>query len=208
MVLGLKLRNYAIGHELALIRQSNPIVTYTEQGFDELSVIAKSVSLANAVELCCYRKPLFKLLWGWKASKMDLLAEVAKFRRYRMSGNATMPIINQPRTKGVPFHYFGAPELARLVNYVSEHHQLLIAAHFDNSPLNFPLGLAQMLYMTYLESEGAIWVENFQDVDLRERKAKYDKAHPEAGIAVGDAAVKEARRKWNAAHPDVKVPED
>ena len=206
-VFGLRLRNYAIGHELALVRQGNPVITYTEKAFDELSDAAQRVSLANAVELCCYKIPRFKFIWAVRSVRLDFSEELKKFREYRLSGSMDMPTVKQPRVQGAPFHYFGAPETARLLNYVSEHHAAMIAAHFEGSPLNFPLGLARLLYLTHLECEGSIWIENFQDVERQERKAAFDKLHPETGIAVGDEAVKESARKWNAEHPDTPVPE-
>lgn len=206
-VLGLRLRNYAIGHELALIRQGNPVATYSENGFAELSDAAQRLSLAGAVEVCCHRLPRSKLLWGILCLRMNFDAELKKFREYRNSGSMQFPITQQPRARNVPYHYFGAPELAGLINYVSAHHALMIEAHFDGSPLNFPLGLARMLCQAHLEAEGAIWIENFQDAELKAKRDAYDKTNPDPGIAVGEDAVKKAAQEWNKQHPDTPVPE-
>lgn len=182
-------------------------MTYTETAFVELSNAVQMTALGSAVEICCHRLPMSKLIWAFRCMELNLTAELKKFRDHRAAGSLDMPTAKQPRTHGVPFHYFGAPELARLINYVSEHHAWLIQTHFDGSPLNFPLGLAKMLYSTHLECEGAIWIENWQDVELKERKAAFDRQNPNAGIAVGEEATKEAARAWNAAHPDTPVPE-
>ena len=206
-VFGVRLRNYAIGHELAMQRDGNPVATYTPQAFTELALAAQKASLAQAVEVCAYRTPRCKWLWALRASRMPFGAELDKFQAYRLAGSLDMPTVKQPRTSGVPFHYYGAPELARLLNYVTEHHQVMIQTHFEGSPLNFPLGLARILWLTDAETRGEIWVENFQDVEHKRRVEEHRKAHPESGIAVGDAAIKEAARKWNSEHPEAPVPE-
>ena len=206
-VLGLKLRSYTIGHELALISQGNPIVTYTEKSFSELPSPVINFSLASAVEVCCARIPTIKVLWAIMKMRCNFSEEVRKFREYRSSGSEDFATTRQPRTQGVPFHYFGAPELATLINYVSVNHKMMIDAHFGGTPLNFPLGMAKMLYTTSLECDGLVWVENFQDVEFRERKEAYEKSNPEPGVSVGEDAVKESAKRWNALHTEVKVPE-
>ena len=206
---GLRLRNYAIGHELALMRDENPVVTYSEKAFSELPPAVQKLALAGAVEICAYRVPRFKLLWALRAARMAIEDELSKFRNYRAAGSLDLPTVKQPRVSGGPaYHYFGAPELARLLNYVTEHHSVMIQTHFDGSPLNFPLGLARILWMTEMETSGAIWVENWQDAESRRQREDFNKAHQETGFAVGPDAIKEAARKWNSEHPDTPVPED
>lgn len=206
-VLGVRLRNYAIGHELALIRDGNPLVTYTESAFAELALAVQKTALAGAVEVCALKTPRFRLLWALRANQMPLGRELSAFRQYRAAGSLDLPTVKQPRTSGVPFHYFGAPELARLLNYVTEKHSVMIQTHFEGSPLNFPLGLARILHATQLEADGSIWVENFHDAEEKKRKEIYEKLNPEPGIAVGEEAVKEFARKWNLQHPEAPVPE-
>lgn len=206
-VLGLQLRTYAIGHELALTRQGNPVATSTESAFAELSDAAQRLSLASAVEICCERTPRFNLLWALRSIRLDFTTELKKFREYRESGSKEFPTTKQPRVHGVPYHYFGAPELAGLINYVSAHHRAMIDAHFGGSPLNFPLGLARMLCQSHLESEGAIWIENFQDAELKAKRDAYDRTNHDPGIAVGEEAVKKAAQEWNKAHPESPVSE-
>ena len=169
-VLGRKLRNYAIGHEIALTGQGNPLVTYSEKAFDELSLPAKRLALAMAVKTCCYHSPLLEWFWVLRMIRVNLEEEIAKFREYRAASTHDLPTMKMPRAHGAPFHYFGAPELARLLNYVTQYHGHMIKTHFEDSPLNFPLGLARMLFSTHCETEGAIWIKNFQDSEL-ERKA-------------------------------------
>ena len=207
-VLGLRLRNYAIGHELALIRRDNPLVTYSEKSFQELDLAMQKACLADAVEICCHRVPRIKLLWALRASRLPFGSELDKFRHYRAAGSLDLPTVKQPRTHGAPFHYFGAPELARLINYVTNHHAVMVNTHFEGSPLNFPLGLARILWATEMETIGAIWVENFHDYGEKKRRELYEQLHPESGVAVGEEAVRAAAKRWNLEHPDTPVPEN
>jgi hypothetical protein len=190
-VFGVRLDKYAIGHEIALVGQGNPLVTYTPQAFDELDSKAKKLALGMALELCG------KLGWfkQWlvaarisRAGKKQLAAEIQAFRDYRNEGSQDLPVQKMPRQQGVPFHYFGAPELARLLNYVTAKHEVLTREHFGGSPVNFPLGLAQILYSTHLESEGSIWVKNHQDMERDERIAKGGGSQEK--VLTGEAAEK------------------
>jgi len=206
-VLGLRVRPYAIGHELALIRSENPLLTYAENSFAELAPAVQRTCLADAVEICCYRRPVSKWIWAIRCIKLDFEEEILKFRQYRISGSGDFPTVRQPRASGIPYHYFGAPELARLINYVSASHAMMMQTHFGSSPLNFPLGLAKMLWSAEMESSGAIWIENHHDAEERARRKAFEKLNPESGVAVGEEAVKEAARKWNEQNPSAPAPQ-
>lgn len=194
-LLGLKLHNYTIGHEIALIRQGNPLVTYSEKSFDELPADAKRLAVVMAVNVCCKKNRVSQWLMGIRSHNVPLNGTIATIRQYLTLGSQDLPLAKMPRTQGVPFHYFGAPELARLLNYVTGSHQKMIDAHFGGSPLNFPFGLAKMLYSAHLESEGNIWVKNQQDMWRDEpKKDGTPAAKAEAKILVGD----EAQKEWAA----------
>jgi len=135
-----------------------------------------------------------------------LNAEAERFQEYRASGSLDLPTAKMPRTAGHPYHYFGGPELARLINYVTRRHSVMIETHFEGSPLNFPLGLARMFYLVDAESDGAVWIKNAHDVEVDEQRAAYEKAHPENTLAIGEDAVQASAEKWNAEHPDYPVP--
>ena len=49
-VFGVLMETYAIGHELALIREGNPLATYSEASFSELAQDAQKLALALAVK--------------------------------------------------------------------------------------------------------------------------------------------------------------
>ena len=204
-VLGLPLLPLSIGHEIALWKRRNPIVTHTWSGFDELPADAKFAALVDAVEVCCEKTPFWLRWWARKAQKMMFHVEHAKFLEYRAAGCMDLATVKQPRQSGGQYHYFGAPELARLLNYVVFFQCQITAQHFGGSPLNFPLGLARILYSTHLECEGHIWVQNFQDVEDQKRREEFDKANPESSVAVGEDQVQVLAEKWNREHPETPV---
>ena len=193
-VFGVTMARYAIGHELALIRQGNPLATYSEPSFAELSIDAKRLALGMAIEICGNLGSVKKWIVAskmFRASGEVFESQIKNFRDYRAASSYDLPLLKMPRQSGTPFHYFGAPELARLLNYVTEHHSLLIKTHFEGSPLNFPLGLAQILYTTKLESDGAVWVKNHQDME-REAPRKPGTPAPGANerVLTGEEAEK------------------
>ena len=206
VVLKLTLLDYSIGHELLLWQERNPLVTYTAESFAEIDLAEKIQALLHAVSVCertwdGNRKPIkWFRLWMWLNRHADYLAEIEKFREYR-NGNADLPTVRMPRTGGGNFHYFGAPEAARLLNYVSQFHPNVVSNPFD-----FPLGLARMLYSTHAETEGNLWVENYHDRKVKEDAMAFDQAHPENTLAVGPDEVQAAAERWNAEHPDHPVP--
>jgi hypothetical protein len=117
--------------------------------------------------------------------------QIKSFRAYRAEGSRDLPLAKMPKQAGVPFRYFGAPPIASLLNYVTEKHSLLIVSHFSGSPLNFPLGLAQILYTTNLEAAGSVWVKNQSEM---EREAPRKEGEPPLGlnekVLTGDEADK------------------
>lgn len=205
-VLGLGLMDYTIGHELVLWQRRNPLVATTREEFDGLPWNAKIKALSQAVLICCRREPCFASLWGRRCAKLDLDVEIGKFRDYRAAGSLDLPTAKMPKTQGHPYHYFGGPELARLINYVTRRHSVMIQTHFEGSPLNFPLGLARMLYLVDVESDGGVWIKNHLDMEADAQRAAYEKAHPESTFAMGEEAVQASAERWNAEHPDCPVP--
>ena len=128
-VFGVVMETYAIGHELALVREGNPLATYGETSFSELSLDAKKLALAMAVEKCgklgFFRKYRFAFdVLRTRAD--DLEREIKNFRVYRAAGSQDLPLTKMPKQHGIPFRYFGAPGLASLINYVTAQHSLLI----------------------------------------------------------------------------------
>ena len=205
IVLDLPLLDYTIGHELILFQRRNALVYYNPKSFDELPLTAKAEALTQAVLLCCVKSPRFRRWWVCRSARLDFNQEVEKFQSYRLAGSQDFPTVRMPRAGGAPFHYLGAPELARLINYVTASHSVMIQTHFGGSPLNFPLGLARMLYLASAEAAGNIWIENFQDADLKRQKDALEKKSPESTLAIGEEAVQKLAEEWNRQHPNSPV---
>lgn len=205
-VLNLSLLDYTIGHELLLWQRRNSLVTYSPESFKELPEDERAQSLVQAVLICCEKLPRFKKIWATRCAYLNLEAKTEMFNVYRFGAMRDLPTVAMPKSPGVPYHYFGSPEMARLLNYVATNHGAMIQTHFQGSPLNFPLGMAKMLYTAQNESEGNVWVENWQDLEVKKKKEAYEKANPESTLAVGADAVRARAEKWNREHPDAQVP--
>lgn len=193
-VLGLPLLTYAIGHELMLIRKRSRMLFYRLDDLCKLPVEEKARCLAEAV-LVCYQdgdKTASKLAgnqgkWARMVKHLDLNDELRKFAKYREDGIRDLPTEKMPRQQGAPFHYFGAPETARLINYVSTHHMALIQTHFGGSPLNFPVSLACILHSAHLESEGAVWIQNYKDIETAKKREAAAKSNTGQVLVGADA---------------------
>jgi len=172
-VLGLRMRPYAIGHELWLTRQGNPILGTgpVEPRHAYEAALICSEDWAGTLRL--NRDPFLPAkirLWKWRTRKYDLSLEVAEWRNYREAGSLAFRLhetANGKRQSRSP----GAPFLLRLVRMLMTQHRLTEAQALD-----YPLGLAQMHYEAWLEEEGAveIWNEADQQFEdyIREREAK------------------------------------
>ena len=207
-IMGLLMQPYAIGHELLLQKSANPLVTQTEYGFGELPADHQREKLFGACFICERtwqenQKPIrYARLTGFFRRHAHVPAEAAKFFAYRAAGSLDLPLVPQPRSAGAPFHYFGAPELARLILFVQPLHEKFgFATAFD-----FPLGLARMLYLTHAEEAGSVWVANRQDAERQAEREAYERAHPESTFCMGEDAVQASMEKWNREHPDAQVP--
>jgi hypothetical protein len=203
-VLGVPLLDYTLGHEIVLQRVRNPLVTGSD--LQDTPWSAKGEWLMQAVLVCCERKPRINWWWRQRCARMDIDSELDKFNAYLAANTLDFPTVKQPRVSGCPYHYFGGPEVARLVNYVSAHHRIMIETHFGGSPLNFPYGLARCLQSAQMESEGGLWIKNAHDAEAEVRKQKFDELHPENTLAIGEDAVQKAAAEWNREHPDCPVP--
>jgi hypothetical protein len=208
-VLRLALRPYSIGHEILLWKVANPLVTYTPESFKELPEIDRRKHLFTAVFICERTWAENHRPWKWIGLAAFFRAhcvtdiEVDRFRAYRDAGSKDFPTVPMPRTPGASFHYFGSPDEARLLLFLSEgrmHQTLGYESAFD-----VPLGLARMLYSAKAESEGNLYIENYQDVQNKIRLEAYEKAHPESTLAVGEEAVQASAEEWNRLHPDTPV---
>lgn len=208
-VLRLRLKAFSIGHEIRLSYQSNPLSAFSGMDPDQLKLSDLRHALIEAV-LICHRdwsgnfQPNKNLgFWGWIIRKMDIQSERKKYIAYRNAGMIGLPQKQMPKVAGANYHYFGAPDTARLFLFVQGK-----ALHQDlglKTPYDFPYGLASQLYFTELEQRGDIWVKNFDDQDMELRRELFDQLNPTGTFGVGDDQVKEMARKWNAEHPNEPI---
>ena len=200
---------YSIGHEIMLTKTSNPLATYAQESFAELEEPIQRAKLFSACFICKRswvgnRRPI-----KWVAltiafrQKCKTTEEVAKFQSYRGAGQEDFPTRRMPRTQGVPYHYFGAPAVSRLLLFVTREH--LFRDFGFETPFDFPMALARQLYSADMEARENLWVENWHDAEEKERAKKFEKLHPENTLALGDDAVNESMAKWNAEHPDSPI---
>lgn len=210
VVLKLSLRPFSIGHEILLWKSKNPLVTYNPGGFAELSKDVQRQKLFAACLICERSWAQNRRGFKWvrlaayfrRHCKTD--AEVAKFREYRAAGTMDFATTRMPRVGNAPFHYFGAPDEARLLMFVTRGG--LYRDFGYESPFDFPIGLARQLYSAQAEAEGNLWIKNYQDIENEARSAAFEKENPGSTMAVGDEAVQKLAEEWNAKHPESPVP--
>lgn len=213
VVLRLPMRPYSIGHEILLIRQGNPLVTMGPESFKELPEDRQRSALRRAA-LVCYRswtqnqkRDRWLWLWGWFIRNFDLETEVENFQAYRTDGIRDFKTVKMPRIRGaenVPYHYFGSPEMARLILFLLD--RRLPEFHGVPTVYDFPVSLARMLYLSSLEETGAVWVQNWHDRQAEQAREEFEERHPENTLAVGNEAVRKLAMEWNESNPDCKVP--
>ena len=209
-VLNLLMRPYSIGHELLLQGRTNPLVTYSRASFRELPEKEQRGKLFSAAFICERTWTENQRPIRWMATTIHFrrhlatLAEVEKFQDYRAAGMQEFPTVPMPKVPHAPYHYFGAPEMARLLLFVTRnglHREL----GFE-TPCDFPLGLARQLYLTQTEVEGNQWVQNFQDAEIQAEREEAEAKGQGSQLVIGDKAVQAAIAKLKKEHPEAQVP--
>jgi hypothetical protein len=177
-VLGMELRPYSIGHEIFLIRESNPLALYGESSRHggSVPVLPSSAparpsdirpSLAQAVLICCqsfeesrricreWFAPLKLSLWRRRVAKLDTSTELVKFREYQLFGSLDFKHSSVVKPGQTISRTPGSPFLLRLYQFLITHLQ-----ETPQSAWDYPLGLAKMQWQAYWESEGGLDIEN------------------------------------------------
>lgn len=160
MILGLEMRPYSIGHEIWLIRQENPLVIGGEP---------EPRHVREAALICCetwkgalaMRKdwlivPKLKL-WKWRTRKENLALAMADFYNYRRGGCLNFKTEPSGRP-GQATRLLGAPFLIRLIQFL-----VSTLRKTEEEVMDYPIGLAQMHYSAWLETEGCLQVYNEHD---------------------------------------------
>jgi hypothetical protein len=195
-ILGLRLRDYSLGHELFLIRENNPLAQKTTTDGHRLTQIG---ALKQAVLICScsfeeargmHRDPLMRVkLWLWNrairkwermgsrrgmASEVVWGAELERFRNYQRSRDLELPVSNMPDADGgKPGRPYGAPFLLRVQQFL-----VMKLGLSDAEAWNYPYALGVLQWETWCETEGSLRLANHQDavhqafVDRMESEAR------------------------------------
>jgi hypothetical protein len=119
-------------------------------------------------------------LWGWLIRKADFALEIASWRNYRAAGCTCPPSPSEEDyqiANGKDLESgrsFGGSMLARLIPYLSRHG--LYAALGCDTPFDVPFGLANHLYLSELEMEGNVLIENAREAQVKEEMIEHRKA--------------------------------
>lgn len=187
-VLKLLMLPYSVGHELTLLVQRNPLVFLSQGDFGELSGNDQRAAIIAAADVCCQSWAeyhgrytgweRFKIARKWRQwrrvlDRADYGEAIESWRKYRADGSLTFPMEEMPDA-GAEFRYLGQPEMASLLNFLQITCRLTEEQAFD-----YPLGLARMRRLAWLESEGSARITNATDAEIARRREEYLKAHPE-----------------------------
>jgi len=213
--LGLPLRPYSTGHELALLRTQNPLLTLSWAGFDELPSDKQRIALVRAADICSmtWAESQFvpvTFLDRWKYARVcrkwrNCIAravfplEIAEFRNYLQSGRQLFPTLSSSvpedaeayeiANKGEKLEggrALGSPLLAQLIPFATGR---LNMTH--EQVMDAPLAYIANLYFAYLESKGQTAVENHREAEERATLARMRaevKAEKDAAAAAWGAA--------------------
>lgn len=175
-IYGIELRPYALGHELFLIRENNPLAV----GGNPLpGDLFEAVWICSSTFKECTeaRSSLFYIpkLWLLKrrAKKYNFEKEAEAFRQYREDGSLEFPIseIPRPNRDSGPTRPPGSPFLLRLHQFVMERLQKSELEAWD-----YPVGLAKMRWAAHWEQKNGLDVYNAQDAQfdafIAEQEAK------------------------------------
>jgi len=170
------------------LSRHNPLVSLPDNEFDRLPGEDQRTAIIFAADCCsqtwadyhgnynALERWRINRKWSqWRTAIMgaDYPAAIEAWRNYRMAGSASFPQEEMPSPDG-NFRYFGQPELASILNFLTITCGLMETQAFD-----YPLGMARMRRLAWLESEGGGRIQNAIEKEIARRRDEYFKAHPE-----------------------------
>jgi len=214
-VLQLPLRVFSIGHRLILLRQRNPLLWQSEEGFNARTSVEQHFWLIEGVYTCAqsyaartalengmagawarWRNRLAVRAWHWRRqrAKTDWALELANFRNYLAAARICTSF--EDRREGFPFMptmEAAGEERGRLLGgpWDAAIMQFLVRERLcadAAAALEFPLALAQAHYLTWQEREGGLRILNADEMEFKEQCALRDM---EAATSAGFATAKE-----------------
>lgn len=205
IILRLPMLSYSVGHEILLLNQINPLL-FDRHLFDKLPVDQQRAAIIRAA-LVCYRTwrqnqtpEKYLRLWSWLIRRSNWSAEIAEFRNYRSAGSQFPPVPKQEHYviaagldgKEEIGRFMGGSYLARLLTFLARG-GLYKSIGFE-TPYDVPFGMANYLYLSELETDGAARIENEREAQVRMEM----EAH-EAEIKQEN---EEAKSQWEACKTD------
>lgn len=203
-MLGLRLRDYSLGHEILLLDRKNPLLTLSAGELAALPDPSKLIALREAVWTCANtwaqnhheRAVRFKVrLWSWLTSKANLALEIANFQSYLAAAYVRFPspdpfsseVANDENETGRG-RSLGAPLLANLMLFAARNREALARIHPATTVHDLPLALISNLYLADMEAEGRLRVENHDEarVRLQMEQAKAEAIAEEQAEAAAD----------------------
>lgn len=183
VILKLPLRSYSLGHQLLLLQRRNALLLCSQAEFNTFTVEDQIYAVREGVWTCCntwsenegQKLSRLKLkIWDWrirKTSPEGYSLAIAEFRNYLVTGQS-MPPVADSLTSAIAAgeagletcgRSLGSPLLANLINFVSSRPKL-----FDGCALmDVPYGYAAWLYLSEMEAEGRIKIENQKEYEVR-----------------------------------------
>lgn len=172
---------YSIGHEILLLNQRNPLI-FDRADFEKLEPAQQRSAVIRAALVCYrtwgqnHRRERNLSLWMWFNRRANWAAEIAEFRNYRTAGTSYPPAPTddaymmanggQKRDGG---RSLGGSDLARALGFACDHFKALGC----ESAYDVPFGLANHLYLTAMEMEGNVVIENEREAEVREELVEH-----------------------------------
>ena len=173
--LGLSLKAYCLRHEIVLLRYQSPFLCLSRAEFDALPMPKQVFALAFAVQICAVKPPKWKKIWQFRTRNADYALEIAEFRNYLAAGRRMMPVMSSSDesdkeayeigNKGEKLEggrCLGSPMIGSMILFGINHMKV-----DQDAVLDAPYGYLANLYLTYLESKGAVAIENQSELDAR-----------------------------------------
>lgn len=162
-ILGLVMRPYSLGHELHLVRESNPLLSGDSANVTRFDLAEAVLICSQTFEEC--RRMSFDWflplkLWVWKrrTRKYSTGPHIQSFLEYRSDGIRQLSASGFSRPDKPAGREAGAPFLLRLYQFLVIELRVSYLEAWD-----YPLGLAQMQFATYWEEKGSFDVYNSHD---------------------------------------------
>lgn len=217
--MGLPLRPYTLGHEIMLLAERNLFLCSPDIENEPLENWC--VDLQRAADICSmdwaenhfrpkswiealkHQKAYKK--WAKVLKKSDFFAEIPMFRAYLSVGRSLLPVLSSSMPEDAEAYELannaekmgsgrslGAPLLAQLLTFA------MVDLHLTKSEaMDSQFSEIGNLYFANLESEGSLYIENYKELEARNKMTTFraeSKAEREAAQSAWDACMDDESR--------------